>query len=471
MTSENQALPEPLYRPMTTTQELLQQGWQLHQSGDVVAAEGIYRRVLSRTPDNADALVFLGIAQFDQRHFHESVASYREALAIERQNPIAWNNLGNSLRMLGDVDQAEQCLEESLRQKPDYLSALKNRGTLWVWNGEIERGLRWYEQGLKIDPNNAELHRNLGVINLLLGRYEVGWAEYRWRWKMPGTYRPAVTAPIWQGEDLRGKTILLYPEQGRGDAIQFVRGASVLQTFGATVMLQCAAELVPLFSSVPGVDRLLAHRAAIPPIDFHASLLEVVDVIYSHSGRLPFAENLFSDNAGYLTVSDPLIDYWKRWLGEHTSRRRVGINWQGNRNHHADVYRSVPLEVLRPLAQVEQIDLINLQFGDGSEQLDECNFADSILRLPDHVDVTDGAFTDTAAILKNLDMVVTTDTAVAHLAGAVGANVTMMLGKIPDWRWLLEGTSTPWYPTMRLVRQSELGRWDDVVRKVFAVRG
>ncbi len=448
-----------------SNQQTLQRGWTLHQSGDVAAAEKLYRNVLAVSPKDSDALVYLGIALFDQREFEQSVDAYRQAIAIRSDFPIAWNNLGNSLRMLGEVEEAEECFATSLAQQPGYLSALKNRGTLWVWAGEVQRGLQWYEEGLKVDPKNAELHRNLGVIYLLLGDYDRGWNEYRWRWAMPGMYRPQTHAPLWRGEPVAGKKVLLYAEQGRGDAIQFVRSASVLAEQGAEVYLQCAPEMVALFSSAPGVTRLLSKEIAVPQVDFHASMVEVVDVHYQINHEIAFAETLHQGGEGYLTVSQPLIDYWKKWLEANTSGRRIGINWQGNPEHHADVYRSMPLEALRPLSQIEGVQLVNLQFGFGSEQFDQCDFADQIVRLPDHVDATDGAFTDTAAILKNLDGVITTDTAIAHLAGAVGADVTVMLGRVPDWRWLTEGDSTRWYPTMKLVRQAELGCWDDVVEK------
>ena len=450
---------------MTYLDQMLQQGWRLHQSGDLEAAQRCYQQVLDGQPNNPDALVYLGIALFDKRHFGESVEAYRKAIGIRKEFPVAWNNLGNSLRMLGEVEEADACFAEALRMRPGYLSALKNRGTLWVWSGEVERGLGWYQQGLEVDPGNAELHRNLGVIHLLLGNDDRGWSEYRWRWRMPGMSRPRLAAPIWRGQSLQDKTILIYPEQGLGDTIQFVRVATALKHLGAIVIVQCSERMLPLFTSVPHVDQLTLDSALPPPVDYHASMIEVVDVLYGQTGRMTCCNELFADGDGYLTVSDALIDYWRDWLNAHTRLKRVGIAWQGNPSHHADVYRSVPLEVLRPLSRVRGIELISLQFGFGCEQLDSCDFADRIARLPSHVDTDGGAFTDTAAIVRNLDYVVTTDTAIAHLAGAVAVPVALMLGRVPDWRWELEGESTAWYPTMTLIRQQQLGVWDDVIKR------
>lgn len=451
---------------MPTVQEVLQQGWDIHQAGDLVHAERVYREVLKHVPTNANAWVYLGIVLFDQRRFAESAEAYRAAIKLQPQFPVAWNNLGNTLRMSGAIDESESCFERALAQQPGYLSALKNRGTLWVWSGEIRRGLQWYEQGLKIDPGNAELHRNLGVINLLLGNYDKGWEEYRWRWNMPGMNRPAISAPVWRGEDLSGKSIALYPEQGLGDTIQFIRVAHTLQAAGARVIVICGQELLPLFSSAPGIEILVPVGASIPPVNFHGSLIDAVDMIHGQSKTLPYCDDLFSDGAGYLAVPETLVGYWKRWLDENVPGKRIGINWQGNPQHHADVYRSVPLSELQPLSELPGTSLISLQFGHGIEQLQDCQFADQIVRLPGNLDKTSGAFMDTAAILKNLDHVVTSDTSIAHLAGALGVPVTVMLGKVPDWRWLTESSTTAWYPSMNLVRQSELGVWSDVVENI-----
>lgn len=455
---------------MPTIADVLSQGWKVHQAGNVDGALQIYSHVIKQAPHNPEAHVYLGIALFDQRRFRESIEAYRTALGLKENFPVAWNNLGNSLRMVGDVDESDACFENALALDRNYLSVYKNRGTLWIWSGEIERGLKWYEQGLEIAPQDPELHRNLGVIYLLLGDYQRGWPEYRWRWEMGAMRRPQSRAAMWTGQSLRGRSILLYPEQGRGDEMHFIRIATLLADQGAHVVVLTEPQMIPLFTSVRGIQTLLPVGSANPQVDYQASFLDAVDAWFQVTGKLPYGEEVFVPHGrhrGYLNVSEPLVEYWRRWLEQNglgnDGRKRIGIAWQGNPQHHADVYRSVPLDVLRPLAEDPQLNLISLQFGFGSEQLDTVDFGSVISRLPADTDATGGAFTDTAAVLKNLDHVVTTDTSVAHLAGALGVPTTVLLGKVPDWRWLRTGDSTPWYPSMRLVRQAQMGDWSDAV--------
>ena len=457
---------------MPTIAEVLSQGWMLHQSGKLNEAETVYRHVIGQAPRNPEAHVYLGIALFDRRSFQESIESYEEAIRLRDQFPIAWNNLGNSLRMIGDIERSDECFDKALAQDPKYLSVFKNRGTLWVWSGEIEKGLNWYEKGLEVAPEDPELHRNLGVIYLLLGDYDRGWPEYRWRWKMPGMHRPKSRAPLWTGQALDGKSILLYSEQGRGDEIHFIRMASTLATAGAHVTVLADPEMIPLFTSARGIHSLLPVGSALPPTDFQASLFDAVDSWYQSHAELPFAEDAFIEHNGfhgYLNVSDPLVTYWQHWMEKNgmgrDDRKRVGIAWQGNPKHHADVYRSIDLEAFRPLAEDPQLHLVSLQFGFGSEQLNAVDFGDSISQLPEDTDTSGGAFTDTAAVMKNLDHVVTTDTSVVHLAGSLGVPTTLLLGKVPDWRWLRDGETTPWYPSLRLLRQRKMGDWTDVIQR------
>ncbi|MCM2374085.1 tetratricopeptide repeat protein [Aporhodopirellula aestuarii] len=500
---------------MPSIGEVLQQGWQVHQSGNVPAAMQLYRGVLAQIPNSAEAWVYLGIAQFDLRDFAGSIESYRRALEIKSQFPIAWNNLGNSLRMRGEIDEAEQCFAKALDLQPGYLSALKNRGTLWVWNGDVERGLQWYARGLEIDPNNAELHRNLGVISLLMGDYRRGFEEFRWRWRMPGVARSAVTeawratgihVPVWTGQSLENRVVVIYPEQGLGDAIHFIRVAAALKAGGATVIVTCSEKLIPLFSSAPGIDEFVAEvvpadrggdvlaagmsmlHGSMTQADYQGSFLEILDGLYQRDQTMYFGESLFQGDAaqvassnpsrvpGYLNVSDTAIGKWADWLtsarasasqtGDALAKPIIGINWQGNREHHADVYRSVELEVLRPIVESGEFDVVNMQFGHGIEQLDQVDFSDSIIRLPETLDQSTGQFMDTAAVLCNLDAIVTTDTAIAHLAGALGVRTHLLLGRVPDWRWLMSGVSTAWYPNTVISRQSEFGNWAEPVHRI-----
>lgn len=462
---------------MSSTASELERAWQNHQAGNLRQAEAVYRQVLQKNPQHAAAWVYLGLAHYDQRRFDQAADAYRAAIRWQPQFPIAWNNLGNALRMMGALQEADECFGTALQQQPNYLSPLKNRGTLWVWNGDIDRGLEAYRQALALAPDDPELHRNLGIIYLLQQNYQQGWPEYRWRWRLNPAGRSRLPLPVWNGEDPAGKTFLLYPEQGLGDAIQFVRAAQTLQQAGASVVLQCAANLVPLLSSVPGIgcivpDQLSPADLGIGRLDYQASLIDVVDFWYQRSGRLatdflPIASGS-AKNPAYLAVPDSLVDYWRRRLFSQPSggRRRVGICWQGNPDFHADVYRSAPLETMRPLVDPAAIELYSLQFGFGTEQLAACSFADQVRQLPADIDRSAGAFWDTAAIIRNLDLVISVDTSTGHLAAALGTPVWLALAIVPDWRWTLTGSQTAWYPTMRLFRQQAQQQWSAVFQQM-----
>lgn len=451
-------------------QERLQQAWRLHQSGEVFEAESIYRDVIAKDPRNAAAYVYLGIAQHDRKLFEDSIESYRVALKLQPQFPIAWNNLGNSLRMAGQFEEADGCFEQALRQNPSYLSPLKNRGTLWIWAGEIERGLEWYSHALRIAPDEPELHRNLGVIYLLQQRYAEGWHEYRYRWHFMPEVRVAGGGKVWEGEDPSGKVFLLYPEQGIGDAIQFVRAAHSLKLAGATTVVRCDPKLLPLFSSIGGIDMLVpdvlaAREMGVPDIHYQASFIDVVDRLYGRTGVLAtdFAASPICSKA-YIEVSETLSGYWRKQL--KFPGLKVGLCWQGNPDFHADVYRSVPLKRFAPLVDVPGVRFLSLQYGYGSEQLREVSFCGLVQKLPEGIDRSSGAFLDTAAIIRNLDLVITIDTSTAHLAGALGVPVWLVLGRVPDWRWREQGEVTAWYPTMRLFRQSQVGHWEGVFAEI-----
>ena len=445
---------------MASSQQELQRGWTLHQQRRLKEAESIYRRVLSSELGNAAAWCYLGIALHDQRQYAQSIEAYRKALALQPDFPVALNNLGNSLRYTQDIEEADRCFARAIALKPDYLNAYKNRGTLHVWTGNIERGLMWYEKALAINPNEAELHRNLGVIYLLQGRFAEGWREYRWRWQVGDLHRPGVRAPLWDGGDVNGKMFLLTVEQGLGDTINFIRFARLLRERGARTIVHCQAPLVALLQQSPELGPMYPNTLQFEsPINMHCSLLDVADILDIDLQSIPSYPN-------YLRPSPQLLQYWGNQFPRQPDRMRIGIAWQGNPDHQADAFRSVPLSQFETLADIPGVELISLQSGFGVEQLAQWRGARPVVRLADDVDKTSGAFMDTAAIMQHLDLVITSDTAMAHLGGALGVPTWIALNYVPDWRWLLARSDSPWYPSVRLFRQPAPGDWTSLFRDI-----
>lgn len=445
---------------MSELQNELQRGWQLHQQRRIGEAEQIYRSVLSRAPNDANAWCFLGIALHDQRQYSSAVDCYRRALKFNPNFPIALNNLGNSLRYVNCVEEADQCFQKAIDLKPDYLNAMKNRGTLHLWTGAIDRGLAYYEQALKINPHEAELHRNLGVIYLLQGRFEEGWNEYRWRWRVGDLHRANTSIPLWDGSDLNGRRILLTAEQGLGDTLNFVRFAKVLRERDAQTLVHCQPQLLALLQNSPELGPMYPNSLPLTqPFDVQCSLVDVADILKIHDRNIP-------SSCPYISPSPQLANYWAGKLPRQPGLRRVGIAWQGNPDHQADAFRSIPLAQFEALAEIPNLQLVSLQSGYGVEQLSDWKGTKPILSLGAEIDKTSGAFMDTAAIMQQLDLVITSDTSIAHLAGALGIQTWLALNYVPDWRWMLERSSSPWYPTVTLFRQPALGDWGGVFRMI-----
>lgn len=447
---------------MTTTDDLLQQTWQLHQQGNYAHAERVYRSVLQKEPNHANGWCFLGIVLHDLRKYDQAVSAYERALTLQPSFPVALNNMGNSLRYLGRIDEADAAFQKALDLSPKYFNAFRNRGTLHAWTGRIDLAFKYYHEAMLLNPNDAELHRNLGVIHLLQGNFEKGWEEYDYRWKCVEAVQYPYKQPKWTGQPLAGKAILLYSEQGLGDTIHFVRFAKTLKELGARTILHIQPALLALLQEGQGIDLLIPNTFPIDqPFDYHCSLLDVAKVLKIDTTNIP-------SEVPYLKASERLIQYWRNTLNNAlpSARMRIGVVWQGNRDHQADMFRSVPLSELKPLAEMDGVQLISLQQGYGTEQLKNWQSERIIYCLPESVDKSSGAFMDTAAILHHLDWVVTSDTSMAHLAGALARPTCVMLGYTPDWRWLEKRSDSPWYPTCRLFRQPHIGDWRSVVEQI-----
>jgi hypothetical protein len=332
-----------------------------------------------------------------------------------------------------------------------------------------------YDEAMRLKPDCPEARRNRAYIWLERGDFERGWPEYEWRLRCPKQGFLPVDTPRWAGEDLAGRSILLVAEQGLGDTTQFVRFAPIVKRRGAArLVVACPGQLVRLLASCPGVDHVVDYKRPLPDCDFHIHLMSLPAVLGATLTNLPAAP--------YLSVDEPTVAHWRpivaRALDREKKRRNhapdsaraftIGIAWQGNRANNIDRSRSFPLVHFAHLAAIPGVRLISIQKGEGTEQLDELagRFAVADLRraMPGGDDRRD--FLDTAAVMSQLDLVVTPESAVAHLAGSLGVPVWVALSSVGDWRWLLDREDSPWYPTMRLFRQTTPRDWDGVFRRM-----
>lgn len=479
---------------MPSIAEALQMGWRRHQSGDIATAENIYRQVLQQAPYDANAWCFLGIACHDQSRYDEAMHAYETAIRIQPDFPVALNNSANTLKQMGRFDEAIARCQEALRLKPDYSTAYNNLGVTLVAMGRLEEASCTFEkalqlmpgdvvartnlgaalvrqgrydegtdrsrEALRINPNYAEAHKNQAIVWLLLGDFERGWHEYEWRWKCAGSSLPSYAQPLWDGSSLQGKTILLFGEQGIGDTIQFVRYADILRRQGARTVVACPKPLLQLLQSCPGIDQLLEQNAEMTSFDVAAPLLSVPGLLQTRLETIPAS-------VPYLSANPELVRKWRDRLNEFPGFR-IGVAWQGSTKYHADRERSFPLRELAPLAAVPGVRLISLQKGFGAEQIGSLRNEFEVIDLGDDLDTSSGPFMDTAAIIANLDLVITADTSIGHLAGAMARPFWLALSLSPDWRWLLNRDDSPWYPTVRLFRQRTLGEWSRVFQQMAA---
>jgi ADP-heptose:LPS heptosyltransferase len=409
-------------------------------------------------PSYAEAHANLGVALCTQRNFEEAMAHCKQGLQLKPDFAEAHTALGNVLKDLGQLEEAIACCREALRLKPNLATAHTNLGIALCEQMKVEDAVASFQQALRLQPDSAEAHKSLAMTWLLMGNFEQGWPEYEWRWKCEPSMLPGFRQPLWDGFPLQGRTILVYTEQGLGDALQFIRYAALVKGRGGQVLVACPASLVPLLASCPGIDRLIPQNGPLPHFDTHAPLLSLPGIFGTSLATVPA-------NVPYLFADDVLIDHWRQELNQ-TSTFKIGIAWQGSPSYRRDRFRSIPLAHFAALTRSQGVHLLSLQKGPGTEQIQEVAGRFPVPDLGSRLDETAGAFMDTAAVMKNLELVITSDTAVAHLAGALGVPVWVALPFAPDFRWLQHREDSPWYPTMRLFRQTKPGDWAEVFERM-----
>jgi tetratricopeptide (TPR) repeat protein len=424
------------------------------EQGDLDRAVACHRRATELNPGYAGAYINLGNTYRAQSEFESAITSYRRALEINPTGAEVHCSLGIALRSLGKLEEAIAEYRQAIQLMPGHVRAHNNLGNLLRSQGRFDNAVACYRRALDLKPDYADAHFNLSIVLLTLADFQHGWPEFEFRFARSGASRRQFSEPTWDGRDVRGKTILLYAEQGLGDTIQFVRYARLVQQRGARVLLECQKELVPLLTACPGVDCLSADHANLSFFDMRAPLLSLPRIFQTTLASIP-AE------IPYLFAEPRLVDQWKENLNP-VHGMRIGIAWQGNPEYRDDRERSIPLAYFLRLAQIPGVCLISLQIGPGAEQLAASSNDVSVVSPGEDFDRASGAFMDTAAIMQHLDLVITSDSAIAHLAGALGRPVWLAVPFVPDWRWLLDREDSPWYPTMRLFRQSTPGDWHAV---------
>jgi lipoprotein NlpI len=427
-------------------------GTLLQTLGDREQAISALRSAVRLDERLVDAHLNLALALQQQGDLLAAADYYRRAIALRPDVASAHYNLGLVRQGLRDWSAADACYHEALRLDPKYVEPRVALGINRQAVGEDDAAMQWFDSALAIDAEAAEAHCNRGMLLLARGRFAEGWPEYRWiaRCK-PG--RPLGAQPVWDGAPLAGKRVLVRSNQGTGDLLQYMRYLSCIRRRGAgTVYLAAPAPLHPLLAG-SGVSKLVTEDT-LPPYDVQSSIMLLPALFFDEAGWM-------ADRVPYVRAARVRVAEWHQWLAGYQGFR-VGICWQGNPEFAWDGWRSAPLSAFLPIADTPGVKLFSLQRGYGSEQLDQLARRRGIVELPAEFDGPQGAFMDTAAVLENLDLVITTDTAMAHLAGAMGVRTWVALSFAPEWRWQRQGEASPWYPTMKLFRQTTRGDWASV---------
>ena len=441
-----------------------QQAVALINQGKLQEAEALYKDLIAAGTDNHIVYGNLGAICGMQGRLDELIELLKKALQLKPNYPQAHYNLGNALKEQGDLDAAIASYNKALQLKPNYTEAHYNLGIALQEQGDLGAAIASYNKALQLKPNYPDAHGSLSMTELLGGDYKRGWERYEYRFECKddkGILNAKPPCEQWAGGRLiKGSKLLLVSEQGLGDTLQFMRYAIALREQGASVSF-CAQPKLHSLIKTSGIDPspLTPQQANKINDGLWIPLLSVP----RHLGVSP--QNPIITES-YIKTTDELIDKWK---GIFLSEQRpiIGINWQGNPSHEktSSKGRSLPLETFAPIAHLTNASLLSLQKGFGSEQLETCSFRDRFVSCQPQVDET-WDFLETAAIIANCDLVITSDTSVAHLAGGMGKNTWVLLKKVPEWRWGLEGDTTFWYPSMRLFRQRERGDWDEVLERV-----
>lgn len=426
---------------------------ELNRSNEALEAAS---QAVSLNPASPHAHNNLGLSLRRMERHEEAASRFQQALAINPNMAEAHYNLGLTYYALGKIENAISCHRQAIAINPNYADAYSDLGVAYQAQGNLREALQNYDHAVELRPDFADAHWNRSLVWLLIGAFEKGWPEYEWRWRRKEASPRFLPDPRWDGSCFSGKRLFIYAEQGLGDTIQFCRYLPLVKERGGYVIFESQPELFNLLQSCDGVDLLLQRGDPLPPFDMHAPLLSLPGIFQTTLESIPCRIPYLAPSSG--------TDIKHVQLLTRKSKQHIGIAWAGNPRHTNDRNRSCPLTYFSVLADVPNIQLFSLQKGKQSSELKTHDFGKLVTDLSQVLD----NFADTAAAVAKLDLIVTVDTSIAHLAGALGCPVWLLLPFAPDWRWLRGREDSPWYPTMRLFRQDRPGNWEGVFSSVLS---
>ena len=427
-----------------------------------------YDKAIVLKIDYAEAYANRGVLLQLLLRSDDALISYTQAIAIKPDYAEAYANRGVVLKEMGRLDEALTSCNQAIELKADYAEAHSNRGNVLQELRRLDEAIASYDQAIAINPLNADAHWNQSLTHLIGGEYKKGWLLHEWRWKTksPASGERVFTQPLWLGqENLHNKTILLHAEQGLGDSLQFCRYAKLVKDQGAHVVLEVPAALVSLLSSLSGVDQVIAFGEVLPDFDYHCPMMSLPLAFGTELASIPFPSS-------YLRAEEMKAGYWRNKMG-HAGRLKVGVVWSGGfRANQPELWgvhqrRNITLDIFASALNTVNADFFSLQKGDPAESAirgreleywPRGNLYNYVSELQD--------FSDTAALIENLDLVVSVDTSTAHLSAALG-KPTWILNRFDTcWRWLLDRDDSPWYQSVKLYRQSEDRAWEPVLNRL-----
>ena len=445
-------------KPPFNPDQLYQRALTLHHAGKLVDAEGLYKTLLDYFPQQVEILTILGIVLLQQGRSEAGFQQLKKSLSLNPNQPAALYNMAVELQRLTRLDDALNCYNQALKLNSQDINALINRGNTLKDLKQYKAAIASFESALALQPNNPSAHWNKALTHILLGEYEQGWKEYEWGWQCGerGQLRQ-YSQPKWLGDEpIAGKTILIHPEQGFGDLIQFSRYVPMLEKLGAKVILETPASLVELMTTLSPTVTVIKQGQPLPAFDVVCPVMSLPFALKTTLQTIP-------TNIPYLNVSDTKKQHWQTRLGYKT-KPRIGIVWSGSMTNNIDnnlcARRNIPLMQLKPLFELPfEFHVLQKDIRPEDQPILE-----SLSQLHCHQNHLND-FADTAAIIHEMDLVISVCTSVAHLSGALGHKTWILLPYSADYRWMLNEKDSPWYPNIELIRSEKIGDWADVIHK------